>query len=138
MKTLVTIVSAVALSLAGTYALAQSTQATQPDTSATAPVKKDAKTKKKEDFAAKERAMQEASKSSASGHVAPTAEERQAAKNRPSAKSAMQQQMELEANEPSPKVDKNAKAAGPRPNASKMTQKERDEYRKEVVKEAKP
>jgi hypothetical protein len=50
----------------------------------------------------------------------------------------MQQQMELEANEPSPKVDKTQKAAGPRPNASKMTQKERDEYRKEVVKEAKP
>ena len=140
MKTLITLASAIALSLAGTYALAQSTQATPPDTTATtpAPVKKDAKTKKKEEFAQKQKAMEEASKSSASGHTAPTTEQKQAAKNRPPAAGAMQQQMDLQANKPSPKVDKTAKAAGPRPNASKMTQKERDEYRKDVVKEAKP
>jgi len=49
----------------------------------------------------------------------------------------MESQMNAQKNKPSPKVDKNAKAP-PKPNASKMTQEERDAYRKDVVKDAKP
>ena len=136
MKTIVAVLSALTLSVAGTYALAQTTPSDTTSTPSTA--KQDAKAKKKAEYAQKQKSMEEASKSSASGHTAPTAEQKAAAKNRPPAAGAMQQQMDLQANKPSPKVDKAAKAAGPRPNASKMTQQERDEYRKDVVKEAKP
>ena len=50
----------------------------------------------------------------------------------------MDSQMELQKNKPSKPVDKNAKATGPRPVASKMTPEERAAFRKDVVKEAKP
>jgi len=58
-------------------------------------------------------------------------------KTRPGGEAAMESQMNAQKNKPSPKVDKNAKAP-PKPNASKMTQEERDAYRKDVVKDAKP
>ena len=81
--------------------------------------------------------MHDASKSSASGPVAGASTDKTVPKNRPSGSDAMQSQMDLQANKPSKPVDKNAQGA-PRPNASKMTQAERDAYRKDVVKDAKP
>jgi hypothetical protein len=42
-------------------------------------------------------------------------------KHRPGGQAGMESQMNLQANKPSKPVDKNAKAAEPRPNASKMT-----------------
>jgi hypothetical protein len=64
--------------------------------------------------------------------------DKSAAKHRPGGKAGMESQMTLQANKPSKPVDKNAKAAEPRPNASKMTPEERAAFRKEVVKDAKP
>jgi hypothetical protein len=46
--------------------------------------------------------------------------------------------MMLQANKPSRKVDKTAKASAPIKSISKMTSEERAALRKEVVKEAKP
>jgi hypothetical protein len=59
-------------------------------------------------------------------------------KHRPGGHAGMQSQMDLQKNKPSKSVDKNAKAAEPRPDASKMTPEERAAFRKDVVKEAKP
>jgi len=130
MRKVLAIVVAAAFSLATFGASAQSTDA---------PVdhKKAAKTKKKQDYAAKQKSMEAASKSSASGAVPGASTDTTASKNRPTSSQAMESQMTLQANKPSPTVDKNAQGA-PRPNASKMTQQERDAYRKDVVKEAKP
>ena len=130
MKKLLVILLAATFSVAGFQASAQSTT-TETD------AQKAAKDKKKQDYAAKQKSMQDASKSSASGPVPGASTDKTVPKNRPTATNAMESQMELQANKPSKPVDKNAKGA-PRPNASKMTQAERDAYRKDVVKDAKP
>jgi hypothetical protein len=130
MKRLFLLVMAAAFSLTSFGSLAQSTDA---------PVdhQKAAKDKKKKDYAQKQKAMEDASKSSASGGVAGASTDKSMPKNRPGGANAMEAQMDLQENKPSKPVDKNAQGA-PRPNASKMTQAERDAYRKDVVKEAKP
>jgi len=152
MKRSIALLLAGAFSLAGFQAFAQSTTATTPNTtpnptpSATpsaAPTTtqtdhaKAAKDKKKAAYAAKQKAMHDASKSSASGPVAGASTDKTVPKNRPTGADAMESQMNMQENKPSKPVDKNATGA-PRPNASKMTQAERDAYRKEVVKESKP
>ena len=133
MRRLFICVVAAAFALTSFGSLAQST----PPTDAPVDHQKAAKEKKKKDYAQKQKAMEDASKSSASGPVAGASTDKSVSKNRPTSTDAMQSQMDLQANKPSKAVDKNAKAA-PRPNASKMTQEERDAYRKDVVKEAKP
>ena len=130
MKKLLVMLLAATFAVAGFQASAQSTS-TQTD------AQKAAKDKKKQDYAARQKAMHDASKSSASGPVPGASTDKTTAKNRPTATNAMESQMELQANKPSKPVDKNAQGA-PRPNASKMTQAERDAYRKDVVKDAKP
>ena len=130
MKRLLVVLLAATVSMAGAQVSAQST-------STDADAAKAAKDKKKQDYAAKQKAMQDASKSSASGPMGGASTDTTTPKSRPTGSSAMQSQMDMQANKPSKPVDKNAKGA-PRPNASKMTQEERDAYRKDVVKDAKP
>lgn len=120
MKTLLSIVTAVAFTVVGNQAIAQSSGTTAPD--AQRPTGKEAM-----------EAQMELQKNKPSKKVDKTAP-----KYRPGGEAAMQAQMDLQKNKPSKKVDKTAKAAGPRPNASKMTQEERDAFRKDVVKDAKP
>ena len=112
-------------------------QATDP--SATAPAKSD-KAKKAADFAAKEKAMQDMSRSSASGAVGtpPATEAAPYNKNKDKGKAAADQAADIQTFKGSKPVDKNAKAQAPIKSLSKMTPEERAELRKEVVKEAKP
>ena len=120
MKTLVTAISVLALAAGSTCALAQ----TSTDSS-TQPSGKDAMQQ-----------QMDLQKNKPSKTV--TEADKAKPKNRPGGQAAMQSQMDLQKNKPSKPVDKNAKAAEPRPNASKMTPEERAAYRKDVVKEAKP
>jgi len=91
------------------------------------------------DFATKEKALQDASKSSAAG-PAPDAmkEGTRLNRNKDAGKGAFEGEMTLQRNKPSPKVDKNAKASDPIKSISKMTPEERAKLRADVVKEAKP
>ena len=125
MNKLVRIFPAIAFSLCGTWALAQSTTTPTPDASTTTrPTGKEAM-----------ESQMNLQKNKPSKTL--TEEEKKAAKARPGGQAAMQSQMDLQKNKPSKPVDKNAKAP-PRPNASKMTPEERAEFRKDVVKDAKP
>jgi hypothetical protein len=109
------------------------------DPSATAPAKSD-KAKKAADFAAREKAMQDASRSSAYGPVAspPVTEATPYNKNKDKGKAAADEAADILTFKGSKPVDKNAKAQAPMKSISKMTPEERAELRKEVVKEAKP
>ena len=109
------------------------------DPSATAPAKSD-KAKKAADFAAKEKAMQDMSRSSASGAVAspPVTEATPYNKNKNAGKAAIDEALGIQTFKGSKPVDKNAKAVAPMKSLSKMTPQERDELRREVAKEAKP
>ena len=109
------------------------------DPSAPASPKSD-KAKKAADFAAKEKAMQDMSRSSASGPVAtpPVSEPAPYNKNRNAGKAAVDEALGIQTFKGSKPVDKNAKAVAPMKSLSKMTPQERDELRREVAKEAKP
>jgi hypothetical protein len=109
------------------------------DPPAAAPAKSD-KAKKAADFAAKEKAMQDMSRSSASGAVAsPTGTEATPYnKNKDAGKAAVDEALGIQTFKGSKPVDKNAKAVAPMKSLSKMTPEERAELRREVVKEAKP
>jgi hypothetical protein len=120
MKTLLGIVTAAALALGAAGALAQSKDASTTD--AQRPTSKEAMD-----------AQMELQKNKPSKPV-----DKSKPKHRPGGQAGMESQMNLQANKPSKPVDKNAKAAEPRPNASKMTPEERAAFRKDVVKEAKP
>ena len=92
-------------------------------------------------FSEEEKALQDASKSSASGAVRDASTNGNAAglnRNKDAGKGAFEGEMRLQAQKPSPKVDKNAKASAPMKPINKMTMEERMELRKEVVKESKP
>jgi hypothetical protein len=91
------------------------------------------------DFAMKEKALQDASKSSAAGPVSGTVMPGTSVnRNKDAGKGAFESEMNLQKNKPSPKVDKNAKASAPMKSISKMTPEERAQLRADVVKEAKP
>jgi hypothetical protein len=112
-------------------------QTAEPSTAA--PAKSD-KAKKAADFAAKEKAMQDMSRSSASGAVASPSvtEATPYNKNKDKGKAAADEAADILTFKGSKPVDKNAKAQAPIKSLSKMTPEERAELRKEVVKEAKP
>ena len=93
-------------------------------------------TKKADDFAAKEKALQDASKSSASSSGTPPATE--ASKYKPSGKDTMNTMQSNQTFKGSKPVDKNAKAQAPVKDVKQMTPEERAERRKEIAKEAKP
>ena len=115
-------------------ALAQSTEPSSIPTTTSD------KAKKKADFAAQEKAMQDASRSSASGPVAskPMTEVTPYNKDKDKGKAAIDEASEIQTFKGSKPVDKNAKAVAPMKSLSKMTPEERAELRKEVVKESKP
>ena len=124
----------IALSLNAYSALGQTAE---PSTTASA---KSDKAKKAADFAAREKAMQDASRSSASGAVAspPVTEAVPYNKDKNAGKAAADEAMGILSFKGSKPVDKNAKAQAPIKSLSKMTPEERAELRREVVKEAKP
>ena len=107
--------------------------------SAPAPPKSE-KANKAADFAAKEKAMQDMSRSSASGAVGtvPAAEAMPYNKNKDKGRAAIDQAADIQTFKGSKPVDKNAKAVAPMKSLSKMTPQERDALRREVAKEAKP
>ncbi len=107
--------------------------------SAPASAKSD-KAKKAADFAAKEKAMQDMSRSSASGSVAspPVTEAVPYNKDKNAGKAAIDEALGIQTFKGSKPVDKSAKAVAPMKSLSKMTPQERDELRREVAKEAKP
>jgi hypothetical protein len=98
------------------------------------------KSKKAADFAAREKAMQDASRSSASGAVAspPITQATPYNKDKNRGKDAADEAMGILSFKGSKPVDKNAKAVAPIKSLSKMTPEERDQLRREVAKEAKP
>jgi len=112
-------------------------QTTEPPAAATA---KSDKAKKAADFAAKEKAMQDMSRSSASGAVGsvPSSTATPYNKDRNAGKAAADQASDIQTFKGSKPVNKDAKPAYPMKSLSKMTPEERAELRREVVKEAKP
>src|ERR1700747_2581503 len=100
-------------------------QPTEPSTPA--PAKAD-KAKKAADFATKEKALQDASRSSASGAGTsnPATEATPLNKDRNAGKGAATAELGLQLRKGSPKVDKTAKPDAPMKDISKMTPKERD------------
>jgi hypothetical protein len=131
----------VAFSLQAFNAFAQSTEASPATVTPSDKAKNTSdKAKKAADFATQEKAMQEASRSSASGAVAskPMTEATPYNKNKDKGKAAADQASDIQTFKGSKPVDKNAKAVAPMKSLSKMTPEERAELRKEVVKESKP
>jgi hypothetical protein len=124
-------VNSVALVVAAMFSL----QAFAADEQATA----SRKPNKAAEFAANQQAMQDLSRSSASGPMAmPPTPGGAMNRNNDAGKGAFEGEMMLQRNKPSPKVDRNAKASDPIKSISKMTMQERAQLRQEVVKEAKP
>lgn len=121
---------AASFALAAFGAAGQSTDAANQHAEASAA----AKATKAEDFAAKHKGMQDASKSSASS-TGPSSE---ASKYKPSGKETMETIQSDQGYKGRKPVDKNAKATAPMKDVRKMTPEERAEPRKEVVKESKP
>jgi hypothetical protein len=128
-----------ALGIAVAFGYASATAQTTPDAAASNAAKA-AKDKKAADFAASEKAMQDASRSSASGAVgSPVTEAKPYNKNNKEAgKAAMGEALDVQTFKGSKPVDKNAKAQAPMKSISKMTPEERAQLRKEVVEGAKP
>jgi hypothetical protein len=124
MKNLVMLISAAVLAMSGTWALAQSTdQAAQDAAKAARPTGKEAMD-----------AQMNLQKNKPSKAVSD--KDKQSPKYRPGGKDAMESQMTMQKNKPSKPV-KNVNVP-PKPDASKMTPEERAQFRKDVVKEAKP
>src|SRR4030095_7191793 len=117
-------------------------QTTEPPAAATdkADKAKSDKAKKAADFAAKEKAMQDMSRSSASGAVGsiPSSEAVPYNQDKNAGKAAADEAMDILSFKGSKPVNKNAKPTAPMKSVSKMTPEERAELRREVVKEAKP
>lgn len=90
------------------------------------------------DFAKKEKAMQDASRSSGGAMMPTPTQATGLNKNKDAGKEAAAAELSLQTHKGSAPVDKNAKAVAPIKNISKMTPEERAELRKEVVKDAKP
>jgi hypothetical protein len=130
MRTAVSILIVASFTLAVFSAGAQSTDTKSPDATKTE------KAKKAEDFAAKQKAMQDASKSSASSTGTPPPA--QAKKSNLSGKDSADMAMGVLQFKGSKPVDKNAKAQAPVKDIKTMTPEERAERRKEIVKESKP
>jgi hypothetical protein len=130
-KPLVTALSTLALVLGGSLAPAQSSGTTTTDSKA------EAKAARKQQFDQSHKAMQEQSKSSAAGPAADASMDKSAPKNRPGGKAGMQMYEDQQMPKGSKPVDKTAKAP-PRPDASKMTVEEQQEYRQEHQKDMKP
>jgi hypothetical protein len=131
LETVVAILAAALLVLATFGAAAQSTDA------GTAPAAGSTKDEKAKDFAAKHKALQDASKSSASGTGA-TPPATEAAKFKSSGKDMMNQMQSNQTFKGSKPVDKNAKATAPTKDVKTMTPEERAQRRKEIVQESKP
>jgi len=94
--------------------------------------------KKASDFAAKEKAMEAASRNS-SGAAMPTSTEAVGMnKNKDAGKEAAAAELSMQIPHGSRPVDKDTKAVAPIKNISKMTPEERKELRESVVKDAKP
>jgi hypothetical protein len=100
-------------------------QTAEPSAAASA---KSDKAKKAADFAAREKAMQDASRSSASGAVAspPVTEATPYNKNKDAGKAAVDEALGMQTFKGSRPVDKNAKAVASMKSLSKMTPQERD------------
>jgi hypothetical protein len=128
MNKLVTLASAAALAIVSAFAVAQSTDSstTQDASKATKPAKPNSK-----ELMESQMNMQKGKPSKTV-----TQKEKQMPKYRPTAKDSMESQMNMQKGKPSPAV-KNQTYAD-KPNASKMTPEERAEFRKDVVKDAKP
>jgi len=125
----------IAFSLNADHALGQTAEPSTPT-----PAKSD-KAKNAADFAAKEKAMQDMSRSSASGAVAtpPATEAIPYNKNKDKGKAAIDEAAGIQTFKGSKPVDKNAKAVAPMPKSlSKMTPKELEDLDRQVGKESKP
>ena len=124
----------VSLSLNALDAVGQTIEPSGPKTT------KSDKGTKAADFAAKEKAMQDLSRSSAAGAVAsvPVTEATPYNKDKNAGKAAADEAMGILSFKGSKPVDKNAKAVAPIKSISKMTIEEREEVWNEVAKEAKP
>jgi len=127
MKRLLAIVTATALSLGISGALAQSTDTakTDADKAVTKPTGKEAMQQQMD--------LQKNKPSKAVSE-----KEKASPKYRPGGQAGMESQMELQKNKPSKKVKNDTAKIEPKPDASKMTPEERAKYREEVVKGAKP
>ncbi len=133
MKTRLTLLVAAAFSLSSLGAIAQTTDASSAEAA------KAAKEQKKEDFAKKEKALQDASRSSASGPASlPPTEAKKMQNTKDSGKAVVESMNKMQQFSGSKPVDKNAKATAPMKDLREMTPEERAQLRKEVVKEAKP
>jgi len=134
MKTVVVTKTVIAGLIAGCFALAASGVSGQSNDAAK--VEADAKAKQAEDFAAKQKAMQDASKSSASS--AGTKPSSEAKRYKPSGKDTVETMQSNQSFKGSKPVDKNAKATAPVKDVKQMTPEERAQRRQEIAKEAKP
>jgi hypothetical protein len=125
----------IAFSFNASHVLGQTTEPAAP-----ASAKSD-KAKKAADFAAKEKAMQDMSRSSGSGAVAtpPAKEAAPYNKNKDKGKAAADEASDILTFKGSKPVDKNAKAVAPtKKSLNKMTPKELEDLEREVGKESKP
>ena len=131
MKTALHILVTASFSLAAFGAVAQSTEAGHSNAANAN------RAKAAEDFAVKEKFLQDLSRSSASGTGA-TKPATEAPKFTPSGKEMAETMRSNQTFKGSKPVDKNAKATAPMKSISKMTLEERAQLRKEVVEGAKP
>jgi hypothetical protein len=138
MKTVIITKTVIAGLIAGCFALAASGVSGQSSDAAKleADAKAAAKAKQAEDFAAKQKALQDASKSSASS--AGTKPSSEAKKYKPSGKDTVETMQSNQSFKGSKPVDKNAKATAPVKDVKQMTPEERAQRRQEIAKEAKP
>jgi len=95
------------------------------------------------DFAAKEKQLQDESRSSASGPLpSPTTSAKSLNKSKDAGKGMLEAEAKLQTSPTrglgSPTVDKTARNVDPMKNISKMTTPEKDQLLREVQKEAKP
>jgi len=131
MKTALRILVTASFTLAAFGAVAQSTEASHSNAANAN------RAKAVEDFASKEKYLQDLSRSSASGSGA-TKPPSEASKFTPNGKEMAETMRSNQTFKGSKPVDKNAKATAPMKSISKMTPEERAQLRNEVVKEAKP
>jgi len=96
------------------------------------------KTQQTTDFAKKEKAMQDASRSSGGAMMPTPTQATGLNKNKDAGKDSANAELQLQLHKGSAPVDKNAKAQAPIKKISKMTPEERAQLRKEVVQDAKP
>jgi hypothetical protein len=122
----------VAVALAGFAAFGQTTGATPSPTTGTTEAQKAA------DFAKKEKAMQDMSRSSGGAMMPTPSQATGLNKSKNAGKESADSELQLFTHKGSAPVDKATKAQSPIKNISKMTPEERAQLRKEVVQDAKP